>query len=462
MQQKTSFWHSAYSNLASMKLTVFLFLALAMGSLIGTLLPQGLTELELQNRFGPRAVWWIQTLGLHDVYHTGWFRVLLVLLSANLIVCSIQRLPKTLKLIKRREERIKPEKLSKFTYHFELTSRLPLNEVELRLPKIIAQEFGPVRTLPDSNAYGGVSEKGRFSPLMVYVVHASVLLILVGALIGSIFGFKGFMNITEGDTAHEVILSSGQGALALPFAVRCDDFDVSFYDTGAPQEFRSDLSIVEDGREVVKRPIRVNDPLSYRGITFYQASYGAVIKNAEVEFQETGSGKVFKINLPYMRPVTIPGTSDQLQLIEYRQDFSHFGPALAIALLREGKESTGSWILVDRPEFHGNRVEDYRVKVLKADQSYFTGLQVKRDPGVWLVWLGFTTLLLGIGSTFCMSHRKIWVWAAPVNPGQSSTKVVVAGRTNKSPLAFEREFKRVCDRMQAGLQSNDPKRTDQV
>ena len=72
--------------------------------------------------------------------------------------------------------------------------------------------------------------------------------------------------------------------------VRCDKFEVSFYDTGAPKEFRSDLAIIDKGREVLKDSIIVNDPLTYEGITFYQANYGNTLKGAEIELTDRDSG----------------------------------------------------------------------------------------------------------------------------------------------------------------------------
>lgn len=143
MQAKAGFWNSLYQNLASMKLTVFIFLTLAACSLIGTLFPQGLTEQQLHSHFSPGIASWIDALGLSDLYHTGWFRLLLLLLCLNLIVCTIQRLPKTLKLLRHREDRIRPEKLSKFAYHSQMTTQLPLTEVEARLAKVVSNAFAP-------------------------------------------------------------------------------------------------------------------------------------------------------------------------------------------------------------------------------------------------------------------------------------------------------------------------------
>lgn len=457
MQEKKGFAQYLYQTLASMKLSVFIFLTLAACSLVGTLLPQGITEHELHTRYSPTVARLIDYLGLNDLYHTGWFRFLLLLLALNLVICTIQRLPKTMKQLKQRDDRITLEKLTKFAYHHQVDSPLPRDEIESQLAAIVSSEFGPVRKLEESEAYVGVVETGRWSRWMVYVVHLSVLLILIGALMGSMLGFKGYMNIAEGGASQEVRLYRGDASITLPFKVRCDDFAVSFYDTGAPKEYRSDLTIVDNGKPVLSRPIIVNDPLSYDGVTLYQSSYGAILKQAEVEFQDKDSGKTYKLTLPYGETQIIPGTSDKVQIVDYQQNMSQFGPAVGIALFREGQEPIGSWILVKMPQFHGNKIQNYQVSVLKAEDGYYTGLQVKKDPGVWIVYAGFTALLVGIGMTFYTSHRKLWIWAGPVKSGKNSTRIMVAGRTNKNPIAFEKDFNRLCERLQNDLKSKSSK-----
>jgi cytochrome c biogenesis protein len=454
MEQKTGFWQSLYQSMASLKLTVVIFLTLAIASLVGTLLPQKLTESELENQYGPAMARIIEFLGLNDLYHTGWFRFLLLLLCLNLIICTIERLPKTLKRLRHREDQINPQKLVKFGCNSEIVTRLPFEEARSRLTQVITQEFGAPQPLENSDpgVYGAIAEKGRWSPLMVYVVHLSVLVVLLGALIGSIFGFKGMMTIPEGETAGEVMLMSGHETIPLPFQVRCDMFEVSYYDTGVPKEFRSDLVILEDGKEVLKESIRVNDPLTYKGITFYQSNYGTTLKRADLELVNTDTGKSYSLTLVLGEPVTIPGTKDQVEIVNYRQDVSRFGPALGVTVIKEGQaQPSGSWILVNVPEFHGNRVQNYQVRVKNTEQVEYTGLQVKQDPGVWTVWIGFLAMLIGTGLTFYTSHRKLWIWASPAPQGRTGSRVIIAGRASKNSLAFEHEFNQLFERLQNAL-----------
>ncbi len=440
--------------LASLTLTLIIFFALAAASIIGTLLPQGTGPAELQGHFSPAVISIIDALGLNNLYHTWWFRTLLLLLCANLLVCTIDRLPKTIRLIKRREDPFDSQRLSKFANNTSILTTMSPEQAGALLQDTVAQSFGPLREVTNpSGHYCAVSEKGRWSRLMVYGVHVSVVLILVGALSGSILGFKGFMNLSEGSISNEAIPISGGNLIQLPFQVKCDKFEVSFYNTGMPAEYRSDLTIMENGKEVLKKSIKVNDPLEYDGVTLYQASYGTTLKQAEIELTDRDSGKTITLTLPYQVPRPIPGTDSVAAIINFQENMMRLGPALGLTIGKAGQEpSAGSWILADRPEFHGNRIENYQVKVLRVDKSNYTGLQVKRDPGIWIVYLGFILMTVGIGLTFYSSHTKIWVSIEPDSKGRG-TMVAVAGSTSRNAPGFGDRFEELETRLKDELKS---------
>jgi cytochrome c biogenesis protein len=439
-----------FSYLASLKFTVVLLLVLAFGSLLGTLFPQGLSEHELTSRYTPETLRWVSFFSLHDLYHSGWFRFLMALLAANIIVCTLQRLPKTLNLLRRKESALNPERLTKFSLRQQWSLAADPGAQREAVREMLRRSFSSFTELETSpGAFAAVAEKGRWSVLMIYVVHMSILVILLGAFIGSLFGFRGMMNIPEGSASDVVHLFGRQEAVRLPFQVRCDDFDISFYETGLPKEYRSDLTILLDGREVKRRSIRVNDPLTHDGVTFYQSSYGAFLEEAEVELRRD-AGDPVRLRLPYRQPVALPGSNLRIQVMDFLENFSQFGPALGIVVWSEDREPEGSWILADRPDFHGNRVGDYRIRVLEIKKAHYTGLQVKKDPGVWIVIGGFVLLLVGLTATFYTSHRKIWLWMGPAEAGG---KVLVAGRSSKNSLAFEQEFHHFCERLRSAAEA---------
>lgn len=438
-----------WKKLGSLRFALFLFLVLAVGCLIGTLVPQGLSEREIFSRYGPTTARWLHTLQITDLYHSLGFRALLVLLGVNLIACTLQRLPKTMALLRDREEFLDPAKLTKYTLHRVMDVSQDFSRVRSLSEGILRNALGQVQHLhAPADTFSLVVETGRWARYMVYLIHLSVLWIFMGALTGSLYGFKGIMNVLEGETTNEVFIPRQRAMMALPFQVRCNDFDVTFYENGMPKEFRSDVTILENDAPVLEGSIRVNDPLTYRGVTLYQASYGAVLKKARVAFSKGEGSERFEMELPFGEALPFGSTDRSVQVVDFTEDFSGLGPAVAIATWKEGEQPSGSWILMNHPDFHGNRIQGYHVTVLETERGYYTGLQVKRDPGVPVVLTGFVVLLVGLLTTFYVPHKKFYFWAQKNNPG---TTVVAAAWSNKKSLAFEREFQHLCDRLADAL-----------
>ena len=432
--------NAVFGLFTSVKLTLVLFLLLAAASVVGTVLPQGATLAELNTHFGPALGSLMDLLRLNDLFHSAWFSSLLLFLCTNLVACTIDRLPKTVRLLRKPETAFDSTKLSKFALNGAIATALPFERTRQEVESVVGEAFGPVSRIESETGFCALSETGRWSRLMVHVVHLSVLVILVGALVGVFLGFKGTMNLSEGETSNIAMPAGSQKAVTLPFSLRCDKFTVSFYDTGAPKEYKSDLEVIENGKKVLSRSILVNAPLTYKGITFYQATYGTILKQAAIELTDKDTKKKISMVLPFQQPVTIPGTDRMLFIADYQDDFVGFGRAIELASGKVGqhKDYTAQWILVDR-SFHGNEIENYLVHVSKVEKSSYTGIEVKKDPGVWLVWIGFTMLTLAIGLTFYSSHKKLWV-RIERDEKRKKTIVTLAGRASRDPQLLEEKF----------------------
>ena len=142
--------------------------------------------------------------------------------------------------------------------------------------KIFESGYKDVRGKNSGDNHYFYGNKGRLSYFGVYVVHLSVLLILMGSLVGSFFGFEAYVNILEGEKTDRIIIRESMKPMKLGFEVRCDKFSVDFYKTGAPKEFKSQLTFLVDGKAARKNDLLVNHPVEFGGITFYQANYGSV------------------------------------------------------------------------------------------------------------------------------------------------------------------------------------------
>jgi len=436
MDQKNGILDRSYQFFASVKLSLFLFGSLAATSIVGTLIPQESTVEQRLREYGPKLSALIEVLDLADMYHSWWFKVLLGLLSVNLIVCSLRRLPQTLTLLRAGSQTMDPARLQKMRHHARIQVPLPLSESQ----RLLASRLGRRYSCQWQERDGGwqaAAEKGRFSRLGVYFVHLGVLLILGGALIGSVFGFRGFVTIPESGTVDRIFIGSKHRVLPLGFAIRCDKFTVDFYDTGAPKEFRSDVSILEHGDMVRRAAILVNDPLTFKGITFYQATYGSEPSDIVLQLNDVTSGKKLRLEVPFRETIVIPGTKDRLVVMDYAENVGNHGPALFIAAAREHQQPASAWILVKQPAFHGNRIGDLAITAESFQNSFYTGLQVKKDPGVWVIYAGFSLMLLSMLFALYGSHRRMWFL---LDQGSGGTKIMLGGHSSKHQAAFEREF----------------------
>ncbi len=431
---------------ASVKLAIVILITLAATSIIGTVLPQGEPLEMVVQRSGPTTARLIAFFQLQDMYHSWWFQWLLLLLSVNLIVCSLKRFSSTWKVIQAPPRPVSDGLFDTLPFRKKMRLSIDLDSSRDRVHALLGKKFKVVKSLEAPSGLAFYAEKGRYSRLGVYLVHFSILVIFAGAIAGSLWGFKGFMNLKEGETKDKITIGNSGGFRALGFSVRCDRFLVSFYENGMPKEYRSDLSILERGREVQKASIRVNDPFTYQGITFYQATWDRV--PSTVDLSLTQGDQVRKVTVAQGRITEIPGTPYSLSLERFVNDLSNFGPALGLILLKDGREVEHSWILAEHPEFHGNQLADFRIKVEEMKTRYVTGLQVNQDPGIWFIWIGSCLMLLGFIVAFYFSHQQVWVWLREKKDPKGKTRMELdfGGTAHKNRAGFILNLERLVNR----------------
>ena len=452
---------------ASVRLTIVLLLTLAATSIIGTLIPQNQPPSDYVNAFGAFLYRLFDVLGLFDLYHSWWFQTLMLMLAVNVLVCSIERLSATWQIIFDRYPKFNISRFRRLRQQEEFTADGSAEQLKTRYQSIISRHFRFQRVEETQKGFAIFGEKGRWTRIGVYIVHLSVILMLVGAVIGSIFGFEGYVNIAEGDSVQSIRLRNSGHMLKLSFAIRCDDFDVSFYDTGAPKEFRSSLTVLEQGKPVLSKDIIVNDPLHYKGISIFQSSYGELPAQKQdvqlsdeitLSFSSKASGMIYEKKARIGQPIEIPEDLGKFVIDEFRNTFNFRGQDLGAAVVGTLDQTNGASVEVvlpvkfpsfDKmgPIFNKSRKDDVIISVADinlertpAAVRYFTGLQVAHDPGVWVVYSGFILMILGCYITFFMSHRQICV---DVNATGDKCRIMVAGTANKNKLANERKVKKI-------------------
>ena len=467
---ESGFVDSLWQFFASIRLTVVVLLLLAALSIIGTLIPQNQNPMDYLRAFGPFFGRVLFTLHLYDMYHSWWFQGLIVLLAVNIIVCSIDRLQSTWRIIFPEKQTFNLESFRKRKSKLEFVIDRPSAMIRSGFEGYLKKAFSYCETFDVENGFAVAAEKGRWTRLGVYIVHLSVVVLLVGGLIGSKFGFEGYVNIPEGQTVDTIELRHTGQALRLPFAIRCDDFDVQFYEGGSrPKEFRSSLTILENDQVSLQKDIIVNDPLRYKGINIFQSSYGKLQSGngmgqipdkmpdkVELNFQSADSGMTYTLTGRIGQTLNLPEGLGTFTLQSYEQQASFkemaLGPAYRAVLVPEkGQGDPVNVLLPIRfPRFDAMRGGNMIVSVIAPQQPrqthYYTGLQVTYDPGVWLVYFGFIMMIGGCAITFFMSHQRLVIL---VQLDEKDARVVVSGTANKGKYAFQQTRERIAERLTA-------------
>ena len=438
---------------ASVRLTVVLLLSLAATSIIGTLIPQNMDAAAYIAKYGIVVFRVFSILDLFDMYHAGWFRFLLAMLTLNVLICSFDRLPGTLKLVLASPPAFNLNRFRRLSAKSVLASDLPAEPIIERLAGVVAKGFAYSRIDKVGQSIVIFAERHRWTRLGFYLVHLSVVLLLLGGLIGSILGFDGFVNIPEGETVREIRTQNGGEVIPLDFEVRCDDFSVTFYDGVRPKEFRSKLTILEGGQPVMTRDVIVNDPLRYKGINIFQSSYGALSpKSAVLRLKSQTSGLQYQIETPMGKAIDLPEDGGTFVLQGFTNDYRFkdvsLGQALVGQLTSQNKPAVDVILPTRFQGFDKMRGGRFLFTIEELNHRYYTGLQVTKDPGVWMVYVGFILLIAGCFMTFFMSHQKLCVEAVPQGAG---CQVSISGTANKNRLGMQRKVERLAGRFESLL-----------
>jgi cytochrome c biogenesis protein len=391
-----------WGTLTSIRLTVFLLLILAAVSVIGTVVPQNQPPNQYLSRFG--EVWGKLLLlgGFTGVYFSLWFLGPISLLALNILACVVHGLPQAVK-----------RTLQPLTVEIALTlpergqvAWPPKVDPHPRIAATLNRELGHCRheTLPDREVY--FLERGRLRPVGPYLIHVALLLILAGGLIGKFWGVDGQLSIDLGKVAATFQVGP-RAEKPLNFQVRLDKFQVAYYEPGgSPKEFRSDLTFMKDGREVSRATCRVNEPVSFGGLTFYQSSYGSQATGPlrlKVQLGDLSQS----IEAPWRQPTDLPGGQSKIIPMKVDGNFHGYGPAVLLAFSSGSGHPEVFWILKDHPEL-GEQPGPYQFTLESVPFGYYSIFQVKSDPGVAWVYAGFLLFLPGLYLAF---FRPVERWA---------------------------------------------------
>ncbi len=434
-----------WSAFASLRLALWLISLLACAGVLGTFVNQAnRTAGELRGTMGHE--WWYPAyrfFELDALFRSWWFVLLLLLLALNLTASAIERLPRVFADALRPEKRLAGSQLDGLKT-VRLKTRSPPGKTAAEVAALLRARGFKTEVYAEEAAGPAwvFAEKGRISRFGAAIVHLGLLLILGGALLGRLFGVDGVVSVPmDGGTFDSMVRRTADGSpykSPLGFTVRVDAFRLLKYGNGSPRAFESDLDVLDGfGNPLRHKTIRVGEPLSWAGWTFYQASFEEEPSHDQVKLNITdlaagGTGKTYLLGKD--GEAKLPD-GVRFQVTNYTADFQHLGPAVQLERRAPGGGKTSFWVFGKYPEFDAkNRGDKYGLRFDGVEPFYFTGLAIARDPGYPLWLTGCCVLLLGLAAAYYRSHRRVWVRASP------DGELVLAGAAHRNPAAFEESF----------------------
>ncbi|MBU0699782.1 cytochrome c biogenesis protein ResB [bacterium] len=352
----------------STKTAIGLLIIIALSCIIGTVIPQNVPDYNYIIRYGEIIYRFLKLTSLIDVYHSWWFIGLLTLLGIDIIGCSLYR-------------------------HSSLLNK----------------DAGKMSVLQNKR-------------IGAYITHASILIILIGGITGGLTGFKEHLEINEKDTVK------------LPHTniyLKVEDFSLEYYPNSLmPKDYKSTLTIIEQGKKVLTKTIEVNHPLVYKGIWIYQSSHGM----SKTRGSTPGSGGthgnritiqaskdngkwIKKFHVKTGDEFHIPQTNTTIKIAQFLPDFVMDGkkiysrsekfnnPAVELQVYDGNRLKTTHWAFYNFQNYHQVNNMDIKLKLIGFESTEFTGLQIVKDPSVPIVWTGCGLLMLGLMVSFGARSR---------------------------------------------------------
>jgi cytochrome c biogenesis protein len=417
--------------LSNLPFAIAILLIIAGLSIFGTVIEQNQSlEFYKENYPENKAVFgilnWqiIKFFNLDDVYRSWWYLSFLVLLGICLITCSFtQQLP-ILKIAKNWRFLKRKQQLRNIDIKIKV-GESNFSNIVFGLNKETYNIFHQENSM---YCYKGII--GRLAPIFV---HISIIQIFFGAFVGAFFGYGGQEMIPKTETFHlQNVINAGYFSKApMKISLRVNNFWIDYAENSAISQFYSDISLVDNkGEEVRRKIISVNNPLHFKDITLYQSDWdivgvrGKVVgKKEQMQYQtkkiKTSGGNrwLSQIKLSdeeQVKNILIKDLKSELTLYDERGDY--------VENILEGNsfKTKGKEFVID--------------EIIPA-----TGIDIKSDPGIPFVYLGFALLIISTLLSF-VSYSRIWVF-------KNEKEVFIGGSSNRAKISFEKYFLQNLGRM---------------
>nr|YP_010198310.1 Cytochrome c biogenesis protein [Gracilaria pachydermatica]UAD86726.1 Cytochrome c biogenesis protein [Gracilaria pachydermatica] len=419
---KNIVWHT-FKRLRNLSFSISLLLIIAIISIIGTIIEQNQsisyyqTAYPIKNQLLNGIITWeiILNLGLDHIYSNPCFIIILILFFCSLLTCTFSNQLPSLRNA-RKWKFLQQAHRRNHKSHFAKLEQISICNMIYSLYNNHYYIFHKERSL---YAYRGLA--GRIAPI---VVHFSIILTLIGSLISLLSGFTAQEVIPEGEIFHikNTIQSGFNSTLPDNLIGKIKNFDITYNKDNSIKQFLSNIILYNSqGKNINQKYIFVNSPLIFNGITFYQTDWSInsirlKIGNSKIIQQPIIKNKVNN-QILWSCQIPINSTTYIIFIVTKLND--------QISIYDTSKN-----LLIYTTSHEKIVINNTAIEILEIMTN--TGLQIKTDPGIFITYTGFLTLMISIIISY-ISYSQVWV-------NSIIQHVEIAGFTNRATLSFEEDL----------------------
>jgi cytochrome c biogenesis protein len=443
----------------SVRLAVALILVIAALSLAGVFLQQ------IPQNFAASPdgyAWWVENvasrelggvaeplaaLGFFHIFRSAWFIAAAGLLMLNIVVCTAARI----RPLRQGTRAAAVRQDDGFYADADSVSPEPspgLAAVADQAGQALRAGRYTVRREEDEAIIWLAADKHRLSSWGTLLVHLSLILLLAGVLVGTLFGFRNeTFTVAEG-TAADVGYGTG-------LSLRLNAFSDTYWEDGTPLDYQSDVTVFRNGAIVRSGVIRVNHPLKVNGVRFHQGYFGPAAglviqdENGDVLFSGsialTGIQTGGSLSRPKGVAVLADGKTSMILLGSAGSADPSIGADQVGLELYDGNLIFIGWLLLLE-----NTPAQLNGMTFTYHALQYAGFMVSAEPGAPFLWAAAALFLLGIATLFYFPHRRLWIRLQRMPDGKISVTLKPAGmngadrilevlKTPRKPGGNERE-----------------------
>jgi cytochrome c biogenesis protein len=461
--------------LSSVRFGVVLLVLLAAACMVGMLIEQvnveGFDKYYFQ--LTPSQQLLYGNLGFFDIYHSWYFNALLMVLSLNIILSSIDFFPKAWTYISRKKLDASPHWLRGQECSKDLTLAGESAKEVAEQVATAARGFGYRARVTEKNGKTFVfAERGAWNRLGAYAVHVALLTIFVGGFLTAQYGHTGQMALAPGETSSEMsetffkLDQPIKQTVSLPFEVECTDIQQKLIDKNGSTEGMNTLDwltrvkLNDPSRGTTEALVQLNKPYDYRGYRFFQASFVPDGKARSIRLRvtpEADGAQSEEITIMRDQTATL-ADGTHVKFADFYSDFALEGgqadskspdynnPAAALMISKTSGEAARGYAFpaaaASSGPVVGRAIAGYKFELVdfeKVGAAHI--LSIQKDPGTNVVYFGFVLLAATLGAVFFFAHQR--VWAIVERGGAGDFQIILGGNTNRNRLGFEDRFKRL-------------------